>query len=109
MTYEDFLDMLKEKANEELGFELDKMTFYPKGYTSMDPQTREWINDCNRRFSGDKSGTLSDGILMEDFLSMETPLGSISASFRRTYRQRMSNRSSSTNEIAEIMKRSGRI
>ncbi|MBR1685534.1 MAG: hypothetical protein IJ708_10410 [Clostridia bacterium] len=82
MTYEDFLDMLKEKANEELGFELDKMTFYPKGYTSMDPQTREWINDCNRRFSGDKSGTLSDGILMEDFLSMETPLGGISAEHR---------------------------
>ena len=37
MTYEDFIEQYKKRAHEELGYDLDRMKFYPEGYTKVNP------------------------------------------------------------------------
>ena len=34
MTYEEFIEQLKKQANEELGYPMEGMKFYPEGFTS---------------------------------------------------------------------------
>ena len=68
MEYQEFIETIKQKAHEDLGYPLEKMTFYPKGYTSDDPKNQELIRDSNMRFTGEESKEL-----LTDFLMMEVP------------------------------------
>ena len=68
MTYEEFMDLFKKRAHEELGYSMESMKFYPKGYTSDDPHQIEWIKDSNRLYTGEESTKL-----MLDILKMEMP------------------------------------
>lgn len=66
MKYEEFVEKVKEKAHEEMGYPLGKMTFYPEGFTSEDPIMIEWIRDSNRRYMGK-----ADTTLLTDYLVLE--------------------------------------
>ena len=63
MKYEEFLELIKKKAHQELGYPKDQIKYYEKGFTSDNPQMAEWIRDCNMRFM-DKEGSE----LLTDFL-----------------------------------------
>ncbi len=63
MTYQEFIEYLKKRAHEELGYDLDEIEFYPKGYTSEDDKKVEWIRESNRLYVGKESN-----ILLTDFL-----------------------------------------
>ena len=64
MTYEDFIGQYKVRVHEELGYDPDRMTFYPEGFTSDDPVMVEWIRDSNLRYTGEDSTRLLTDILM---------------------------------------------
>lgn len=66
MTYEEFIEYLKKKANEDLGYDSDMIEFYPEGYTSADPKMLEWIKDSNQRYVGKESD-----VLLTDFLVLK--------------------------------------
>ena len=66
MTYEEFIERIKDRASEELGYSKDLMKFYPKGFTSDDPLMAECIKDANLRYFDVESEELLD-----DFLVME--------------------------------------
>lgn len=66
MTYEAFIEEIKKIANEEFGFPLEMMEFYPKGYTSDDLKTIRMIKQCNQVFSNEDSFHL-----LEDFLILK--------------------------------------
>ena len=82
MTYEEFITELKNRVSAELGIPQDSMTFYPKGYTSDDPETIEWIRDSNMLYTGEDSDTLLD-----DFLLFELSWGSNKQLHRIAVRQ----------------------
>ena len=70
MTYEEFIEKAKTIGHDELGFPLERMKFYPRGYTSDDEKEQTFIQDSNWRYVGEQSDEL-----LTDFLVMETPEG----------------------------------
>ena len=68
MTYEEFIKQYRMRAHEELGYDLERMKFYPEGYTSDDPAKLEWIRDSNLRYTGEENTKL-----LTDILIMEVP------------------------------------
>ena len=65
MTYQEFIDLIKTKAHEELSYDLDSIDFYPEGYTSDDPQMLEWIIDTNSKLTeGETSPWLKSDFLV---------------------------------------------
>lgn len=65
MTYEEFLELFKAKAQSELSYTPDEIEFFPEGYTSDDPQILSWIMDTNRRYAGQESPWL-----VKDFMTL---------------------------------------
>ena len=63
MSYEEFLEKLKQTVHEKLGCAMEDMHFYPKGYTSDDPDMLKWISDCNLRFAGEMYSRLLTDIM----------------------------------------------
>ncbi|MBR0151537.1 MAG: hypothetical protein IJP89_09265 [Synergistaceae bacterium] len=55
MTYEEFIEAFKARAESELSYDPALMKFYPQGYTSDDPKIFEFIQDTNKKFSGDEA------------------------------------------------------
>ena len=68
MTYEKFIERYKARVHEELGCDLDRMKFYPAGYTTGDPVMLEWIRDTNLRYTGEGNSRL-----LTDILAIEVP------------------------------------
>ena len=67
MTYDEFLELFKQKAESELSYDPALMEFFPEGYTSDDPKVLEWIIDANKRFTGEESPWLKkDFMLLKD-------------------------------------------
>lgn len=64
MTYEEFIEKLKNQAHEELGFPIDGMEFYPEGFTSENKVIQEWIIDSNLKFVGSESKSLLTDIMV---------------------------------------------
>ena len=84
MTYPECIEQIKKQAHEELGFPLEKMKFYPAGFTSDDPKMIEWIKDCNLKFMGEENTTL-----LTDFLTIEVPEAGHYSSIHRIAIRRM--------------------
>ena len=63
MTYEEFIEKLKQQAHEEYGYPLELMKFYPEGYESNDPHEITFIKDSNLRYCGEEGC-----LLLTDFL-----------------------------------------
>lgn len=78
MTYEDFIEQYKKRAHEELGYDLERMKFYPEGYTADDPLKLEWIRDSNLRYTGEENTKL-----LTDILVMEVPKDEHNSTFHR--------------------------
>ncbi len=68
MIYQEFVEAIKQKAHEELGFALENMTVYPKGFKSDDPKITEWIQDSNMRYVG-----IEHTSLLTDILTIKVP------------------------------------
>ena len=66
MTYNEFIDSLRQRAHDELHYENDDIKFYPEGFTSDDPKMIQWIIETNQRFSGQSSP-----YLLKDFMTFE--------------------------------------
>ena len=67
MTYDEFLELFKQKAESELSYDPALMEFYPEGCTSDDPKVLEWIIDANKKFTGEDSPWLKkDFMLLKD-------------------------------------------
>ena len=66
MTYQEFIEQVKEKAHSELSYELDLMEFLPEGYTSDDQKELEEIRFANKRFVG-----VEADCLLTDFLLLK--------------------------------------
>ena len=66
MTYEEFIEYLKKKAHEELGYDTGMIEFYPEGYTSDEQKMLEWIRDSNQKYVSKESD-----ILLTDFLVLK--------------------------------------
>ena len=78
MTYEDFIEQYKRRAHEELGYDLERMKFYPEGYTSDDQLKLEWIRDSNLRYTGEENTKL-----LTDILILEVPRDEHNSTFHR--------------------------
>ena len=50
MTYEEFLEKMKQRVQEEFGIQPEDIKYCPEGFTSDDPVLAEWIKDSNLRF-----------------------------------------------------------
>ncbi len=66
MTYNEFIETLTQKAQEELHYKKENIKFYPEGFTSNDPKMIQWIIETNQRFSGQDSP-----FLLKDFMTFE--------------------------------------
>ena len=66
MTYNEFIDNLKQRAHDELLYENENIKFYPEGFTSDDPKMIQWIIETNQRFSAQASP-----YLLKDFMTLE--------------------------------------
>lgn len=71
MTYQEFIDLIKNKAHDELSYDFDMMDFFPEGYTSNDPQIIEWIIDSNSRYVEGETAPW----LQTDLLVLKKPQG----------------------------------
>lgn len=70
MTYEEFIELFKSRAQSELSYDPALIEFYKEGYSSEDPKVLEWIIDTNKRFCG------KDSIwLLKDFLVLKEDAG----------------------------------
>ena len=67
LSYEEYIEQLKQRIHDEFDFSFDWMKLYPKGYTSDDPMVKEWILKSNRMYCG----TMDDETLGTDILAVE--------------------------------------
>ena len=70
MTYEEFIELFKSRAQSELSYDPALIEFYKEGYSSEDPKILEWIIETNKRFSGQESTWL-----LKDFLVLKEDAG----------------------------------
>lgn len=70
MTYEEFIELFKGRAQSELSYDPALIEFYKEGYSSEEPKVLEWIIDTNKRFSGQDSPWL-----LKDFLVLKEDAG----------------------------------
>ena len=70
MTYEEFIELFKSRAQSDLSYDPALMEFYKEGYSSDDPKILEWIIETNKRFSGQESTWL-----LKDFLVLKEDAG----------------------------------
>ena len=64
MTYQEFINQVRNKAHEDLSYDFDMMDFFPEGYTSDDPNEQRWIKDTNKRYSDTDSPWLTIDMLL---------------------------------------------
>ncbi|MBR0080503.1 MAG: ATP-binding protein [Synergistaceae bacterium] len=65
MTYTEFIEEIKKRAQEELSYPYDSMTFYPEGFTSEDPEILEFIMNSNAVYCpGEPSPWLKTDLLV---------------------------------------------
>lgn len=58
MTYNEFIELIISKLNEDLSNDGESVKFYQEGFTSYDPKVTEWIKDSNIRFAGEENTAL---------------------------------------------------
>ena len=66
MTYNEFIEALKQRSHDELHYKNEDIKFYPEGFTSNDPKMIQWIIETNQRFSAQDSP-----YLLKDFITLE--------------------------------------
>ncbi len=68
MLYQEFVERIKELVHKESGCAIDRMVLYQEGFTSDDPEIKEWIKNCNHRYVGKE-----DAKLLTDILTIDLP------------------------------------
>ena len=63
MTYDEFIEYIKDRANKELYY--DHYDFYPEGYRANDPAISEMIKKCNTMYcNSDTDCLVSDFLIL---------------------------------------------
>jgi len=63
MNYQEFVEEIKKRAHDELGYPTELMRYYPEGYTSTDPIEINWIQESNERYMNQTSDTVLTDLL----------------------------------------------
>ena len=64
MTYLEFVEQVKSRAQSDLGYDPEMMEFFPEGYSTEDPTGLTWVRDTNKRYVGVNADSLLTDILL---------------------------------------------
>lgn len=64
MTYEEFINRLKNASHKDFGYPEENIEFFSEGYQSFEPQAVQFIRDANRTYTGKDSSILQIDLLI---------------------------------------------
>ena len=83
MTYDDFIEYIKDRANKELYY--DHYDFYPEGYRANDPAISEMIKKCNTMYCNSDTDCLVSDFLILSRIGKNRPVGYLLIPTKKLY------------------------
>ena len=78
MEFREYVEAFKQEAHKKLGFSIDKMRYYPKGYEASDSDELEWIRKANIKVAGiSEDRPLTEVLVLDSGIDKDTGIATI--------------------------------